>query len=241
MIKAQFLLLISILLSSLLVKSQPSETIIENHIQAIGGEKKWKSLQSLSYRTITEMHGVTTKADKKWINQKSYRNDFELIGRDPNESNRKYAILVHQGKGWKKLPDQLKYAFQPMDSLDCVYFMAQNELEDPFVDYKSKGRQIQYMETEYFNETNYHKFLIRYPSGLKEYCYLDPKTWLMYMRVNLNSETENATTYLDFFTTKEGLVMPKRFETFEGITTIEQLELNPKLKSEMFQLNKNEH
>jgi hypothetical protein len=35
--------------------------------------------------------------------------------------------------------------------------------------------------------------------------------------------------------------MPKRFETFEGITTIEQLELNPKLKSEMFQLSKNEH
>ena len=239
--KNRLILLISILCAHFAAQAQNADAILSKHFQAIGGEKKWMSLQSLKYETTTEEDGVSTKAQKKWVKHKYYRSDIDITRRMASETKKPYGIIVNQNKGWKSLPDQMKPGFQPMDIMECKYYLSQSELENPFIDYKAQGHTIQYFETEYFNEKHYYKFLIQYNSGTSEYCYLDPDTWLIYMRVSLNTETENIRIYHEYLTLKEGLTIPKRFSNAEGMTTVESIELNPKFKPEIFQLPKGNH
>lgn len=218
--------------------AQGGDAILQKHIQAIGGEKKWAAIQSLKYETITDMHGVSTKEQKKWVKHKYYRSDIEITRRVASETNTTYGIIVNQNKGWKSLPDQMKPGFQPMDSSECMYYISKPELENPFIDAKAQGQSIQYLETEYFNDKNYHKFLIKYKDGTSEYCYLDPETAFIHMRVSLNTETENVRVYHEYTTTKDGLVLPKRFTTSQGDVFVNQPEVNIKFKPELFQMPK---
>lgn len=238
LLKSDLTKIVILLLLSIVSFAQQGEQIIARHIKAIGGENKWQNIDRIKYKTITTTLGLQTISQKYFERNKYYRNDLQLEGRNISDPSKLYSIIISKNKGWKNLPDQKKQGFQPMDSLECKYFLTFNELDNPFLGRLIHMQKITYFDTESFNEKTYHKFLIEHLNGIREFCYLDTETNMLFMRVTLDSENEQTRIYTEYQTTKDGLVVPKLMETAEGMVEITNLEINPMFNEDMFKLPK---
>jgi hypothetical protein len=158
------------------------------------------------------------------------------MGRTVSDTSKSYFILVNESKGWKYLPDNLKPKVLDLDSSEINLYIHTSELDDPFVQATQNNTRISFMNKEFFNNKNYIKLLIKYESGKQEYCYLDPETWLIFMRTTINSESEDMRTYLEYQKHKDGFLFPKKVITAEGTKTYNTIIVNPTFKKDQFKL-----
>lgn len=228
--------LLCFLLCPTFLNAQQDTVLIQAHLKAIGGEAAWKKISSLQMDGRLENDFEVIKIREYWIKGKSYRRDMQFGGRTVADTGTRYFILIHQNKGWKKLPDQIKPDPAALDKSEMVYYLQHIELDDPFVDYQESGKKISYQGTEFFNEKDYHKFLIATTEGTQEYCYLDPKDLMIHMRVTVGSDNDQTRVFESWSRNKEGMMIPGEIRSPQGVLTIESARLNPVLKPELFNL-----
>jgi len=217
-------------------KAQDGTEFVRAHLKAIGGEAAWKKINSLQFEGKLENEFELIRIKQYLIKGKSYRREMKFGGRTVVDSSQRYFVLIHQNKGWKKLPDQKGTNPLPMDSSEMAFYFQDSELEDPFVQSAEKGIRISYAGTEYFNEREYHKFHLSKPGDAQEFCYLDPKTFLIHMRVVIGSDNDQTKVYEAYKKHTDGLMLPSEIRSPQGVLYIDSVRVNPVLKSELFTL-----
>jgi hypothetical protein len=216
--------------------AQDASSYIQKHLIAIGGEEKWTKIKSLQIETTTENEGVIISSKVHFQYHKNYRQDIHYMGRTVSDTSKSYFILVNETKGWKYLPDNLKPKVLSLDSSEINLYIHTSELDDPFVQATQNETRIIFINEEFFNNKNYIKLLIQYKSNKQEYCYLDPETWLIFMRTTINSASEDMRTYLEYQKHKDGYLFPKKVNTAEGTKTYNTITVNPTFKKDQFKV-----
>ena len=214
--------------------AQTTESIIAQHIAAVGGESKWASIKSLMIESNLESGGIAINKKTYLVYGKNYRCNMLFSGRAYPEKQTNYFILAQPKKGWKYTPDNINNKVVLMDSIESKAFIYTSDIDDPLVNYKTKGITVQFLTTEFFNELLYLKLLLKYPNGNQEYCYIDPTNYLIYLRVPLQTESELKYTYLEYYTHSSGIKLPRKIESSEGITIIKLVEINPNIPPSLF-------
>jgi hypothetical protein len=228
---ASFIFLLFCAISSL---AQTTESIIAQHIAAVGGESKWASIKSLMIESTLESGGIAINKKSYLVYGKNFRCNMLYSGRAYPEKQTNYFILAQPKKGWKYTPDNINDKVVLMDSIESKAFLYTSDIDDPLVNYKTKGITVQFLTTEFFNEQYYLKLLLKFPNGNQEYCYIDPTNYLIYLRVPLQTESELKYTYLEYYTHSSGIKLPRKIESSEGIIIIKQVEINPNIPPSLF-------
>ncbi|HEY8934713.1 MAG TPA: hypothetical protein VIM65_05810 [Cyclobacteriaceae bacterium] len=179
--------------------AQSVDDVLKKHIAFMGGEKKWKSI-----------HSITTSGEYDYGGMKF---PFQAYSKAPNKYkfivpfNGKYYAQAFDGiKGWKI--DAFKNETTPTpltgkEALDMAN-EADVELEIPFINYEKKGHKaiLEKTDTTIQNNQCYKVFFNR-KSGEKEVYYFDVKTYALVMKkaVSKNAEIGGAimtTLYSDY-------------------------------------------
>jgi len=215
--------------------AQTQEQIIQNHLNAIGGESKWTKVKSILIEYQIASDAGTMKVSRKIIRNKSFRNDFKFESRVPAYKDHEFYILYTPQGGWKYMPDT-RDKVEGMDSTEIQLAKIDLDYEDPFIAYREKGISIQMMDLMYEGEKEYFKFLITYPSGQSFICLLDTKTFLIRRMTEINTDADNNKIFGDYRPTPEGLIFPRSITGSFGEQQITLIKINPVFPESTFKV-----
>ncbi len=221
-------------LTPIIVFAQQNEEIIAKHINAIGGEKIWNSLQSYQYYSKIKNEQYTISKTTYFDRKKGYR---EIIlqsnSRDKNIDtiHKLYTPIAAWESQWsekgklelRKLKDEI--AQKKWKNL--VHF-------SPFINYKKNGLLINYQGTEDILDKKYYKFLITYSIEKNEVIYIDAETYLIAKRFLQQTDVDDYLYYSDYKKNKEGFVFPTTIESQNGIEEIESIFVNIPIEAKFF-------
>lgn len=214
--------------------AQSTEEIIAKHIETIGGLANWDKINSLVINESMEQNGTTYYITKSIIKNKSLRHDIRIEDRSMIAHDKAYYIIVNGNEGWKYLPDNIHHDILSLTPQEIEDYKSDLDYEDPFIRYEEKGREIHLMNIEFYNETEFYKFLITYKSGKQYYCYMNTKT-LMIDRMVLNgSDIEDEKVFKQYEKLPEGIWMAKQILTLAGTIEITSIKINPTITADTF-------
>lgn len=209
-----------------LLMAQTAEDIIAKHIKAHGGAKKWSQVESMK---------ITGK-----FTAFSLENDFTVF---KGKNGCYYANLYlgekkviegFNGKhGWTIDPwQEIEYA-RRINKAEEHVFMQKAELITPFLNYKEKGHQVEYLGKKDVDGTDTYALKLTRKTGQTETWYLDAKTYLEY-KCEANwvdfASGLPAEMYYDDFRKVDGLIIPffveRIFWQRDRVTQIENIEIN---------------
>jgi len=217
--------------------AQSADEIIDKHLQAIGGKDKLKAVQS---RRITG----------KMVMGQGMEAPFTLEMARPNKMRMEFTIQGMTGvqafdgkSGWAVMPFMGKTEPEAMPAEETTRMAEQADIDGLLVDYKEKGRQVEYVGKEDLEGTPVHKLKVTQKSGDVVYVYIDAEQFMQLKEAGKTKirgqEVESETTFGDFKTV-DGLVFPHSIEQKaqgmpSGMTmTISKVEINPGLAASRF-------
>jgi outer membrane lipoprotein-sorting protein len=136
-------------------------------------------------------------------------------------------VRVYDGKstGWVYNPFTPNAAVLPMTPEEIRSAAEESDLDGPFVDYKAKGNQLEYLGTEDIDGKAARKLKLTAKSGEVSYCFFDPSTGLI-LRIQSTRKIkeENVPWQTDFhdFREVDGLKYP--FVVESGAVGSEQVQ-----------------
>ncbi|HWY09422.1 MAG TPA: hypothetical protein VNY24_21355 [Candidatus Acidoferrales bacterium] len=158
----------------LTLSAQTADDVINAYLKARGGLAKIKAVQSERVSgTITFAPGVEGPffVERK----RPLKMHMELT------INGLSLIRVYDGKssGWIYNPFAPNAAVVPMSPADISGIADEADFEGPFVDYKAKGNQIEYVDKEQIDGKIVHKLKLTGKQGDVSYFYFDASTGLI--------------------------------------------------------------
>jgi len=162
------------LLLALPAAAQSVDDILSQYLVARGGLDKIKAIQS---ERVTGTISFGPGAEGPFIVERArplkMHMEFNLNGQ--------VVIRVYDGKsaGWTYNPFVPNPAVQPMAEADLRYIFEEADLDGPFVDYKSKGNQIEFAGKEDVEEKPAYKLKLTNRNGDVSYFFFDASTHLL--------------------------------------------------------------
>jgi len=211
------------------LSAQTADEVIDRYYKAIGGKENWRSVKnSLASMTIKQM-GRELEA--------------EIFIQHPNIN---YSLIKFSGveiiqaydgeNAWTLNPGSTK-----PELLDAA--MAEEvkkiELQEPILDYRSKGYSAAYLGTETFNGATCQKVVLTRKDGEKIIYYFNLNSGLKVMELYKVTEgqqttAESQTLFEDYQPIEGGFMMPYRIqEKSEGQVIVELIIHSYKLNVEM--------
>ncbi|HEY5824202.1 MAG TPA: hypothetical protein VIT44_07555 [Cyclobacteriaceae bacterium] len=235
------ILLSIVILCTFRIYAQTADDVISGYVKFIGGEKNWSKIKT-----------ITTSGE---YNYGGAAFPFTTLSKAPNQYkfivpfNGKHYTQAFDGiKGWKI--DAFKGETQPTSLSGKPAIALANEadveLEDAFINYKSKGHQAVLEGKENIESKECFKVKFMRKNGDIETYYFDTKTYALVQKnaISKNVEMEGAlfnTTFSDYRNVK-GIKIPfKAISKSNGQTiltiTIDKVELNKPIADSEFQPN----
>lgn len=223
-----------ILLAHHVLYAQSTSEIIERHIDSVGGESNWDKINSLVLEQELQTDDALFFITRSIIKNKSLRNDIRIQRRLPDEQEKKYYIILNGKQGWKYMPDT-KNMILTLFPAEIERLQDDLDYEDPFLHYREKGREIEMVNMEYYDSADHYKFLIKYPSGKKVFCYMHAVSLMITKTVLLESEVDEIRNYDAYQRLPEGVVIPKEITDLAGHLSVKSVKVNPVLPAHLFQ------
>jgi hypothetical protein len=189
-----------IVFSPFFVRAQPAEEVVNKYVDAIGGERKWKTIKSIITKGEYDYGGIVFP--------------FTTYAKRPNRYkfvvpfNGKYYAQGFDGKkGWKI--DAFKNETKPTLLKGKLALAMANEadveLENPFIKYKAKGHRIKLEGTDTIENKPCYKISLLKKNGQTETYYFDKATYMLHLKISAakNIELEGALLHTYFSTYKE--------------------------------------
>jgi outer membrane lipoprotein-sorting protein len=237
MIRKTFAWLLVAGLTSAAAWAQTADEIIEKHLQAMGGKDKLKAVQ-------------TERISGKMVMGQGMEAPFTMEMARPNKMRMEFTIQgmtgvqAFDGKtGWSVMPFMGKTEPEAMPDEDVKRMEEQADIDGLLMDYKDKGRQVEYVGKEDLEGTPVHKLKVTQKNGDVVYVYIDAEQFLQLKQAGKTKirgqEVESETTFGDFKTV-DGLVFPHSIEQkAQGmpsgmVMTISKVEVNPGLADARF-------
>jgi len=211
--------------------------LVDQNIEARGGEKKWDAVSSLQLQGRMDVgQGMNLPYTLEQKRPDKMRLEFVFDGET--------AIQAFDGTtGWKLLPFLGRRNPEPMSENELRIAADTSELYGLLYDYKTRGHKIELLGKEKVADTDTFKLKVTLSSGDVRWIYLDSETSL---EVKVEGLREVGTrklrveTFYHDWKDMEGLLIASRQETqTEGdqqshFLTVENLQVNPKLDDNHF-------
>jgi len=195
-LRAPFLLA-AFLLFPCALPAQTADDVINAYLKARGGLDKVKSVKT---ERVTASVTLQPGADAVLV----YERKRPLKMHMEITLNGESFIRVYDGKsaGWVYNPFAPNAAVVAMTPEEIRGAADESDLDGPFVDYKSKGNQLEYLGTEDVDGKPARKLKLRAKSGEVSLCFFDPATGLI-ERIQSTRKIKNEdfpweTTFSDF-------------------------------------------
>jgi outer membrane lipoprotein-sorting protein len=154
------------------VWGQSADEIIAKNVQARGGADKLKSVQSVK-STATMAMGPGMEAPGLLIQKRENlaRLEFTIQGLT--------AIQAYDGKNaWQVMPFMGKKDPELMSGDEAKEVEEMADIDGPWVDYKSKGNQVELLGKEKIEGTDTYKLKVSLKNGDVQTVYLDADSFL---------------------------------------------------------------
>lgn len=223
-----------LLFSSYFLIAQVQEDIIKKHVKAMGGEKNWSRVKTMSTFGVRESGGDRIEERRQMIRNKAVRIDYTYISRDPATAEKKYFIVVFDNKGWKYLPDNMKDTVELLSEQEVEYYRNQNYFNDPFLLTESSPAKIEYLNKESINEKEQFKFVIQYAKSKSTFVYIDAQTYLITKSIAIENDSEIELNYEEYKSVNKEIMIPHSiYSNYDGFS-LKEVQLNPNLPEEIF-------
>jgi outer membrane lipoprotein-sorting protein len=154
------------------VWAQTADEIIAKNVQARGGADKLKSVQSVK-STATMAMGPGMEAPGLLIQKRGNlaRLEFTIQGLT--------AVQAYDGKNaWQVMPFMGKKDPELMSGDEAKEVEEMADIDGPWVDYKSKGNQVELLGKEKLEGTDTYKLKVSLKNGDVQTIYLDADSFL---------------------------------------------------------------
>jgi outer membrane lipoprotein-sorting protein len=154
------------------VWAQTADEIIAKNVQARGGADKLKSVQSVK-STATMAMGPGMEAPGLLIQKRGNlaRLEFTIQGLT--------AVQAYDGKNaWQVMPFMGKKDPELMSGDEAKEVEEMADIDGPWVDYKSKGNQVELLGKEKLEGTDTYKLKVSLKNGDVQTIYLDTDSFL---------------------------------------------------------------
>lgn len=232
----RLILLMSVIFVSYFpLSAQNADDIIQKHIAAIGGKEAWSKLSSYEYKATVGTEGSSINLNIACIPSKSIKVDFKYSVRGNNPyPDKMFYVLMHKNQAVKLLPETLSLSPESLSDAEKNLIWYEYQLSDPFLDALASNNRIEWLNTEYFNDKFYHKFLVWGSGNKQEYIYLDPDTYLIHSRVLNDPNVAVEKEYLSHRKLPMGIIIADEIESASGIFKIGEIRVNIDLKESAF-------
>ena len=217
--------------------AQTADEIIEKHLQAMGGKEKLKAVQTerISGKMVLGQ-GMEAPFTMEMARPNKMRMEFTIQGMT--------GIQAFDGKtGWAVMPFMGKTEPEAMPAEDVKRMEEQADIDGLLLDYKEKGRQVEYVGKEDLEGTPVHKLKVTQKNGDVVFVYIDAEQFLQLKQSGKTKirgqEVESETIFGDFKPV-EGLIVPHSIEQkAQGmpggmVMTISKVEINPSVADSRF-------
>lgn len=229
--KISLLLVLSFWLLQL--QAQTEEEVITNHIQHVGGETNWNKIKTITIDEKIESETGIIYTKRQIVKGKGFKNEFKFETRDTAYKNKTFYIMISPSGAWKKMPDA---GSQPvrMTSAEVDLMRYEMDYEDPFLNYKEKGREIVFVDLVTENDIQYYKFFIKYETGEEYMCFMNSNDYMIHKITRQNSDIDDTRVYSNYEKLPEGIWMAKKIVSNEGESIIQSIKVNPKFPENLF-------
>jgi hypothetical protein len=187
--KRNCLLVLFITLFSFTGYTQILDTLIKKHRLAVGGEAAYKKLFPYKATYVYESGGDRTDIEVYRGNGNLLRVNKKFFFRnEPVQPDKLFFELINEQGAWAFAPDQTDSLPRKLSAYEINRLLESYDWDDPLLDYTQRKIRLDYLSTEFFNETFYHKILVHYIDGKQEYLFLHPETFFIERRI-LNDPT----------------------------------------------------
>lgn len=149
-----------------------AEQVIDRHHQAIGGEARWKSLQTL------EMHGAVAR-DGETHEFHAYRARPNKLRKEGMYEGKPFVKVFDGVRGYKRSGDG---EFEPIPEEHAAKMAAYAEFDDPLLDHQRRGTKVALVGVEEVPGGSAYHLEVTLAGGDVEHRYLDRTTFLDVMR-----------------------------------------------------------
>lgn len=209
--------------------------IINKHLQAIGGETNWNKLKTLTLiYSITSEGSIVTRSIIYDANV-GFRETYSATGRDGQKKENLRLITKDTAVQSAQVKNDI--VLKPIEKKEADKQLKDLDFLSPFIDYKAKGRTINYQGQEHVLGIDYHKFIVYYPSGKAEYIYINPKTYLIERTYLSSSQYEAFQIFENYKKQKQNLVFAEQIETEKGIMQLKEIKINEELPKDIFNVD----
>lgn len=216
------------------------DEIVAAHVEARGGLKRLRSLQTLR-QTGTATAGAERRALVTRELKRPGRIRFEFTVQGVT------AVYLCDGqRGWQISPLEGEMTPKALPDEVVLEAIEQADIEGPLVDWKSKGSQLELVGREVLGDREAYRLKLTLRSGAEQDLYLDPKTFLVVCvdstRTIKGRPVRIRTAFADYRRTK-GIPFPHRIETTASERAgrlrivVEEVEVNPPLADARFSLS----
>lgn len=224
-------LALSMIAGSVATFAQSAEEIVAKHIEAIGGADKWKSVNSIKASGNISAQGMEIPVTLTIVNKKAFRMDLTIMGMA------NYQILTDK-EGWMYFPVQQQQKPEPMTADMVKQGQDQLDIQGEFVDYKAKGKKIEFIGKDDMEGTEVLKVKLTDKNGKEKTVFFDPASYYILREIEKvqadGKEEESVVSYSNYKKLPEGIVYPMTVEAPQGPVTFTTVEVNPKIDESIF-------
>lgn len=229
--------LIIVLLFSITAIGQTLDELIEKNIEAHGGEKKLRSINTIKVTGKQIMMGSEFPYSALAKRPNLLRIDAEFQGQT--------LKMAYDGEtAWWIMPFTGDLTPQHMPENEAKNFKSDSDIDGPLLDYKTKGHQVELIGKEDMEGTEVYKLKVTLKSGDIRYYYLDAE---YYVELKITSTTQQmgqeiqVDTYLSDYKEIDGILVAFITEAkIQGMTqwqrTVETVELNVDIDDSVFKM-----
>jgi outer membrane lipoprotein-sorting protein len=223
-----------LLFSSYFLIAQVKDDIIKKHLNAIGGEKNWQNIKTITSAGIREYEGASVEETRQMIPNKALRIDYKFKTRDEAISKKNYFLIIYENQGWRYLPDNLKDSIEVLSPQEINYYKAANFMSDPFLPSVQNEYKIEYLNKEFVGEKECYKFSVSGTNGQTGYIYLDAHTYLISKRVTLGADSESVIDYNDYRKINQTITVPYLSDAGYEKFTLSDIQINKPVNEQIF-------
>jgi outer membrane lipoprotein-sorting protein len=216
--------------------------IVDKNVEARGGLKAWRAVQSLSFLGKMDAGGKQHTQLPFVLEMKRPRKTRVEI-----EFENERSIQVYDGaKGWKLRPYLGRKDVEPFTPDELKAASLQSDLDGPLIDYAAKGTKVELEGVERTEEgRDAYNLKLTMKDGRVQHIWIDKETFLEIKSDGaprrMDGRMHPVQIHYSEYTSVSGLMLPHVLETtVVGVNhsshkmTIETVQVNPKLDDSLF-------
>lgn len=220
-------------LTSLRVKAQTADEIIDKHLEAMGGKEKLATLNSVRMETNLSVQGMDIPVIITRVHNVGQRVDISAMGMEG-------YIINTTTNGWSYMPFMGQSAAEAMPEDQVKEGQDGLDIQGTFLNYKEKGHTVELVGKEAVDGTECYKLKLTTKMGKERTYFIDPKTYFIVRFVAKGvvngQEMEVSQNFGDYKKTEEGFTFAHTIGGAfgQGDMTVTKIEVNKPIDEKIF-------